>query len=152
MTGAAVVHGVANNGTALTLSFIATFIGPQRMEAEHQFDHYDVKDNLGFTATSVAFDEKAEIVVDLTPSGATRAIVAALNLFPIPIESVTIANCKVTGGFISTNSAVFNGVYSYMGGARAVQTSAEAFKLTGVRLRMFSNAAQNTSLTTTVVG
>ena len=153
ITGVAVLNGVKDNGSAITLSYIASF-QLERMEAEQAFGGYEVKDALGNTVAIVAFDEMGHVTVDLIPSSSTRAIAATLTGLPIPLSSITIGNCLVNTGFTSSGGTppLFNGAHVYRGGARLLQQSGQALKMTGVKLDVWANATQNTALNTTVVG
>ena len=151
ITGQAVLNGVQNNGTPITITGYATFI-LDRMDGEHQWDGYQVKDSLGFDASDVAFNEHFEITIDFTPSGATRAAAAAVPSVPIPLSTVTLANCKVATTFGSSSGQLFNGNYVYKGGTKINFQSAAAGKMTGIRLRKYADPTQNTNMTTFVVG
>lgn len=151
ITGVAVLNGVKDNGSAITLSYIASF-QLERMEGEHQFGGYEIKDALGNTVSIVAFDEMGNITVDLIPSASTRAAAAALPTYPVPLSSITISNCLINTTFASSAVAIFNGAHVYRGGARILQQSGQACKLTGVKLANWANSAQNALLNTTVVG
>ena len=130
ITGQAVLNGVQNNGTPITITGYATFI-LDRMDGEHQWDGYQVKD--------VAFNEHFEITIDFTPSGATRAAAAAVPSVPIPLSTVTLANCKVATTFGSSSGQLFNGNYVYKGGTKINFQSAAAGKMTGIRLRKYAD-------------
>ena len=151
ITGVAVINGVKDNGTAIALSWLATF-QLERMEAEHAFGGYEVKDPLGNVVGIVAYDEMGHVTVDLVPSGTTRAAAAAIPVFLQPLASVTISNVLATTQFASSSVSVFNGAHVYRGGQRAMMQSGQAMKLTGIKLDIWANAAQNSLLNTPVMG
>ena len=152
ITGVAVINGVQGTpGNAVTLSFIATF-QLERMEAEHAFGGYEVKDPLGNVVGIVAYDEMGHVTVDLVPSGSTRAAAAAVPVFLQPLSSVIISNVYAGTNFASSSTSVFNGAHVYRGGQRAMMQSGQAMKLTGIKLDIWANAAQNALLNTIVVG
>lgn len=151
ITGKAVLHGIQNNGTAITITGYATFI-LEKIDSQHQFDKYKVKDELGNDVSAVAFNERNEITIDFTPSGATRAAAAAIPVYPVPLAGITLSNCKTNGDFGSSGAALFNGIYLYEGEARIMQSAGVVCKLTGLKLTRYADATQNTSMTTTVVG
>lgn len=151
INGQAMLIGVQNNGTAITLTGYATFL-LDRAEGDHNFHVIEGKDAIGFDASLAAINEYFEITIDFTPSGATRAAAALIPTVPIPLAAVTIANCKTTGTFGSSTLQLFNGTYVYMGGVKISQQSAQAAKISGLKLRMYANSTQNSLLTTTVVG
>lgn len=153
MTGAAIIHGIPNNGSPISLSYIATFI-LERLEAEHMFEQYKVKDSIGNDASAVGFNERMELTIDLTPSAATQAAAALLVTVPAMLNTVTIANVKANGVFgVLQAQQIFNGTYLYdKGGSRILMQSGQAAKITGMKVVKYSDTTQNTSMTTQVVG
>lgn len=151
ITGQAVLHGIQNNGSLVTLTGYASFI-LDRIEGQHMFDKYKVKDPLGNDTSAVAFNERFEITIDFTPSGATRAAAALIPTVPIPLAAVTLSNCKVQTAFGSSAVKLFDGTYLYEGDARISQQSAVAVKLSGLKLTKYADTSQNTNMTSPVVG
>jgi hypothetical protein len=151
INGQATLIGVQNNGSAITLTGYATFL-LDKVDGDHNFHIIEGKDAIGFDASLAALNEYFEITIDFTPSGATRAAAAAIPVVPIPLAAVVLANLKTNGTFGSSALNLFNGTYVYVGGVKISQQSAQAAKLSGLKLRQYANSAQNTLLTTTVSG
>lgn len=141
-TGAGVVQGVANDGTAISITGYATFL-LKKTDLEHRFDLTEIKDAGGEDATLLAKNEHQEIEIDFVLSGATRAAAAATGVFITPLTKVTLAHFKISA---------FNGDYTYVGGAKINLADVEQGRLTGLRLRKYADSTRNTSLTTTVSG
>ena len=146
LTGIAALNGIQNNGSAITLKGYATFV-IQKLASTHNFDIADLKDERGFDVAAKATNTYKEIDADFTPASTTRALTASfidtLTAALTPLCSVAIANCKVTS---------FNGTYQYRGGGIVTQDASGDVKVTGMKLRKYDDATQNTSLTTVVVG
>ena len=157
LVGQAVLHGIQNDGTQIGISPYATFV-LNKVGGAHIFDMKTLKDETDFTAAMVAVDEANEIDIDLTISAgtaSTRAAAAALAVYPSPLQSVTLSHLKTQGTFASAgNTAVklFDGLFLYIGGAKIDMSQSDFVKLTGMKLKKFANAAQNTSLNTLVTG
>jgi hypothetical protein len=141
-TGTAVVHGIPNGGSAISITGFATFLF-DAAKAGHQFAVSENKDALNFDANLTAVNEFIEVDIDFEPSGATRAAAAAVAVLPTPLSAITLANFKI---------ALFNGVYVYMGGTTVTQMPSGATKFSGMKLRKYADSAQNTALTTTISG
>lgn len=142
-SGIAVIHGITNNGTDITISGYATFLF-ESAKAQHQFDIADIKDAGGNDASAVASNEFCEMDVAFTPSGATRAAAAGVVVFPTPLSCITLANFKL--------SSLFNGRWQYRGGTSIDLQNTGQVKISGLKIRRYVNTTQNTSLTTTVTG
>jgi hypothetical protein len=147
-TGEATTYGIANDGTPITITGYVSFIFDSAKLA-HMFDIDDVKNEIKFTAASIAADEHFDLDVAFTPTGATRAA-AATNaaqtgqvVFPAPLAKVTFNHFKC---------AFFNADYQYRGGTAIDLSQGQPGKVSGMKLRRWADAAQNASLTTTVVG
>ena len=157
LVGQAVLHGIQNDGTQIVCSPYATFV-LNKVTGSHVFEMKSIKDETDFTAAMIAVDEGCEIDIDLTISAGTagtRAAAAALAVFPSPLSSVTLSHLKTQGAFASagnTSVKLFDGSFSYQGGAKVDQSQSDFVKLTGMKLKKWANAAQNTSLTTVVTG
>jgi hypothetical protein len=149
INGQAILHGIPNSGSAITISGYATFL-LDKFELEHMMETYFTKDSQGNDASATAFNEHADITIDFTPSGASQAAVKVIPQFLTPLSAVTIANCEVTAGFESTSVAFLNSAnWFYIGGARFTQTNTGAAKFTGMKLRLYANGTQAASMATT---
>lgn len=140
-TGTAVVHGITNSGSAITLSGFATFI-LQGSGATHKFNLDRILDATKYTASLIATDGHLELDVKFRPSGATRAAAAAVAVFLAPLAKVTLANFKI---------AAFNGDWVYVGDEKISLSNTDAVDLE-LKLEKYDDATQNTALTTTVSG
>jgi hypothetical protein len=138
--GTGLIHGIANNGSAITLEGYATFL-LETAKAGHKFKLDSIEDELGFDATLIATNGHVETTINWTPSGATRAAAAATAAFLTPLATVTLANFKV---------AAFNGDWIYVGD-QSIDLSHGVGKMS-LKLRKYDDSTQNTSLTTTVTG
>lgn len=135
--GTAVVSGITNNGSAITITGFATFIF-DKAKAQHHFDLRDTKDAVGFDVNLAALNEYIEVDLDFEPSGATRAAAAAVAVFPAPLAAITLANFKIS---------LFNAVWVYVGGAALDLDKVANAEMTGLKIRKYADATQNTSLT-----
>jgi hypothetical protein len=157
LVGDAIIHGIRATGSqttgysGITISGYATFI-LDRLEAQHMFDKYKLKNELGFDISGAAFNERSEITIDFTPAAATRAAALLIPDFPLAFSAITIANCAVATGFGAGAAAIFNGVYLYEGDARILQQSGVAVKLNGLKLTKYADSAQNAIMTAIVSG
>jgi len=140
IAGTAVVHGITNSGSAITMTGYATFLYDS-LNAAHNFDIYDVKDGNGYDAASVATNQHLELTINFTPSGATRAASAAVFAFPAALSKVTLANFKISA---------LNGDWQYRGGTSIDLTPTGPAKISSMTIRKYDDATQNSSLTTTV--
>lgn len=139
-TGTGILHGIGNNGSAITMTGYATFT-LETSKAQHKFKLEAVEDELGFDRALIATNANIEVDITWTPSGATRAAAAATAAFLDPLATVTLANFKV---------AEFNGTWVYIGDS-SIDLSHKQAKMM-LKIRKYDDATQNTSLTTTVVG
>jgi len=157
MTGQAVLNGIQNDGTQIGFSPYATFI-LNKVGGNHVFEMKTIKDETDFTAAMIAVDEGNEIDIDLTISAGTsgtRAAAAALCVYPAPLSTIALSHLKTQGAFASTGNTankLFDGNFLYIGGAKLDMSQSDVVKLTGLKMKKFANATQNTSLTTTVTG
>jgi len=138
--GTAIVYGVSDSGTPITMTGFATFILGSG-KATHKFELDRVKDSGKATKALVAADGHLELDITWTPSGTTRAAAAATAVIISPLAKVTLANFKITA---------FNGDWVYVGD-EAIEVGDGAGKMS-LKLEKYDDAAQNTSLTTTVTG
>lgn len=152
LAGKAVLYGIQNDGTAISMTGYATFI-LDALVFKHMFDIRDVKDERGFDTSAVATNEHGEITIDFTPAGATRAAAEAIVALPAPLSSFTLSHVKLqTGVFSGTSVKMFDGAYQYRGGASINLSSSDIVKVSGITLRKYADSTQNTSLVTTVTG
>lgn len=151
IVGNAVIHGLPTNGSAITLTGYASF-QMDKAEAEHMFGSYFTTDNQGNDISATAFNEHADVSVDFTPTAATRAAAALIPAFPSPLSIMTMANLQVNGSFGSTGTYFLNASMLYIGGARITLSAVVAGKITGIKMRTWANAAQNSLMTTLVIG
>ncbi len=139
-TGTAVLHGITNDGSAITIEGYATFI-LDSAKGGHKFKLDAVEDETGFDKCLVATNALVEMDITWMPSGATRAAAAATAAFLTPLAGVTMDNFKVTA---------FNGDWIYVGD-QSIDLSHGVAKMS-LKLRKYDDSEQNTSLSTTVVG
>lgn len=141
--GTGVVQGVANDGTAIAITGYATFL-LQKATLDHIFDLQNVQDAGGFDATLLAINEHMELTIDLVLSGATRAAAAATGVFVAPLAVTTLTHFKIS---------LFNSTkWVYIGGTKIDLSNGDRARLTGFKLRAYSDATQATSLSTIVTG
>ena len=136
--GTGIVHGIRNDGSAITMTGYATFI-LETAKGQHKFKLDNVEDELGFDAALIATNGHVETDITWTPSGATRAAAEATAVFLTPLAKVTLDNFKITA---------FNGDWIYIGD-QSIDLSHKMGKIT-LKVRKYDDATQNTSLTTTV--
>ena len=161
LVGQAVLHGIQNDGTAISVTKYATFI-MTKISAQHMFELKKVKNELDFTTAGVSVDETADITIDLTISGGpsgTRATAAATAVFPAPLSKITLSHVKIQTSFETSNNTsgaagtkIFDGDYSYEGGTTIDLNQSDFAKLTGIKLKKYADSAQNVSMTTPIVG
>lgn len=135
--GTAVIAGITNSGSAITITGFATFLF-DTAQAQHHFDVRDTKDATAYDVNLAASNEYLEVTLDFEPSGATRAAAAAVFVMPSPLAAITLANFKI---------AMFNGAYVYMGDARVDLSKQQNGKISGLKIRKYADSTQNTSLT-----
>jgi hypothetical protein len=138
--GKAVVHGITNGGTAISIAGYATFI-LDSLKGGHKFDLDEVKDELKFDASLIAVNGHLEVTINWKPAGATRAAAAATAVILAPLANVALANFKV---------AAFNGTWIYVGDNEISLSQSPAGM--SIKIRKYDDATQNTSLTTIVTG
>jgi hypothetical protein len=161
LVGQAVLHGIQNDGSAITINKYATFI-MTKISAQHMFELKKVKNELDFTTAAVSVDEGADITIDLTISGGTsgtRTSAAATGIFPAPLTKITLSHVKIQTAFETSNNTsgatgtkIFDGDYSYEGGTTIDLNNADFAKLSGIKLRKYADSAQNVSMTTAITG
>lgn len=138
--GTAVLYGITNDGTPISIEGYATFI-IETTKGSHKFDLEAVKDENGFDKSLIATNGHVEIDITWTPSGATRAAAAATAIFLEPLAKVALDNFKLTQ---------FNDDWVYVGDM-SIDLSHKQAKM-ALKIRKYDDADQNSSLTTTVVG
>src|SRR5262245_33952151 len=135
--GTAVVHGIKNDGTAISIEGYATFL-LESGKAQHKFKQDNVEDEVGFDASLIATNGMVELDIQWTPSGATKAAALATAVFLEPLAKVELANFAVE---------VLNGDWLYIGDG-SIDLSHKTAKL-GLKLRKYDDADQNALLTST---
>jgi hypothetical protein len=136
--GSAVLHGIRNDGSAITIEGYATFL-LESAKLGHKFKLDAVEDELGFDASLVATNAHKEIDVTFVPSGASRAAAEAVATTLNPLAQVTLDNFAVSA---------FNGDWIYVGDA-SIDLSHGPGKVS-LKVRKYDDTTQNTSLSTTV--
>lgn len=139
-SGSAILNGITNNGSAITMSGYATFI-LETAKGNHKFKLEAVEDEIGFDRALIATNPHVEVDINWTPSGATRAAAVDTAVFLEPLAKVTLANFAVDA---------FNGDWVYIGD-QSIDLSHKQGKMS-LKIRKYSDEDQNASLTTTVVG
>ncbi len=137
-TGKAILWGITNSGSAITIEGIASFI-LEGVKGNHKSQIDDVKDETGFDVSLIATNPFMELDVTFTPSGASRAAAAATCTVMDALTKVTLSNFKLEA---------FNGDWVYMGEQSWDLSHKQAKAM--LKLRKYDDAAQNASLTTTV--
>jgi len=154
LVGQAAIHGIQNDGTQIAITGYGTFV-LTKVSGAHTFTMNELMDETDFTTAMDAVNEGHEIEIDLTISGGTagtRASAAALAVYPAPLAKITLSHLKTQGTFATSAVKLFDGDFVYLGGAKIDQAQGDWVKLSGVKLKKWANATQNTSLTTTVTG
>jgi len=139
-TGTAILFGITNSGTPISMMGYATFI-IESTKGSHKFEIDAIKGENNFDMALIATNGHVELDVTWTPSGATRAAAAATAVFLTPLAKVTLANFQADA---------FNGDYVYVGD-QSVELSHKQAKMS-LKVRKYDDAEQNESLTTTVSG
>ena len=137
-TGTAVVYGLANDGTPISIEGYATFISETAKQG-HKFDLDAVKDETNFDASLIATNGHRELDITWTPSGASKTAANATAVFLEPLDKVTLANFAVDS---------FNGDWIYIGDGM-IELNHKQGKMS-MKLRKYDDDDQNASLTTTV--
>jgi len=136
--GDAKVHGIRNNGSAITITGYASFtLDSAKIGSKWKLD--ELQDEVGFTNALIWVDGHYECDVQFMLSGASRAAAEATAVFVTPGAKITMANFAV---------AVLNGDWINMGD-QSIDLSQKQGKLS-MKLRKYVDEDQNTSLTTTV--
>jgi hypothetical protein len=137
-TGTAVLYGITNNGTPISISGYATFL-LETAKGNHKFELDAVKDETNFDASLIASNGHIEADITWTPSGASKAAAAATAVFLEPLAKVTLANFAVDA---------LNGDWIYVGD-QGIDLNHKQGKMT-LKIRKYDDADQNASLTTAV--
>ncbi len=137
-SGTAVLYGITNDGTAISIEGYATFI-IDTAKGNHKFELDSVKDENNFDVSLIATNPYTELDINWTPSGTTRAAAAATAVFLEPLSKVALDHFKVT---------TLNGDYVYIGDC-SIDLSHKQAKMS-LKIRKYDDTAQNASLTTTV--
>jgi hypothetical protein len=138
--GLAQIHGIRNNGSAITIEGYASFL-LDTAKATHKFKVTEGEDENGFDANLTATNAHVEIDLTFRPAGATRDAAEDVAVFLEPLSSVTLANFKIEE---------FNGVWIYIEGG-SIDLS-HATGTMNLKLRKYKDGDQNTSLSATITG
>jgi hypothetical protein len=136
--GDAVLFGMRNDGTAITIEGYATFL-LDGAKLTHKFETEFVKDELNFDAAAIATNAHKEIDLTFVPSGATRDAAETVAACPTPLVKVTLTHFALSD---------YNGDWMYLGDA-AIDLGHGVGKMT-LKLRQYDDDTQNASMTTTV--
>lgn len=138
--GTAVLYGITNLTTAITILGYATFL-PQSVNATQNFEEKVTKDANGADANWTTQNEHSIVKIKFVMSGATRAAAAAIGAFVSPLAKVTLANFLVS---------TLNGDYQNMSGA-TIDLGNEKNGEVDLTLRKYADSTQNTLATGTVI-
>lgn len=146
-TGIATIWGITASGAAISMTGYASFL-LDSVDAAHNGTIEDIKDAVGFDASTVFANGHTDLDITWTPTGATRAAIATSMasmvgssnaVFVLPLSQVALANFKLTA---------FNGNYQYRGTA-TLKLMQGTGKMT-MKIRSYDDATQNSSMVTTV--
>ena len=138
--GQAVLYGIANDGSKITISGYASFI-LQDGKLDHKFKLTAVEDENEADAALVATNENYETTITWIPSGLTRAAVVATVATPTPLQSIVMSHFAVS---------LLNGTWIYVGDA-SVNLTHSTGKMT-LKVRKYVDLIQNASLAANVSG
>lgn len=139
--GEAKLWGITNDGTAFTISTLATF-SIKTASLTHEFRLKDEQDATDYDVAAIATNGMLKATVTVSLAGATRAAAAATGVFLAPLATVTLAHFKLSA---------LNGTWQYAGNQKIDLSSGDVAKLT-LELRKYDDSGQNTVMTTTVTG
>jgi hypothetical protein len=155
-SGKITLFGVVSNGSPLTITGIAG-IGfvLDSIPITHVFESDAVRQEQKFTVNLTATDEAIEIEIDmvLTQAGVTLIkdafnVVAGgttrtniYSVFPAPLARLTLSNWALT---------IYNGKWTYIGGAKLESSAGMPAKFTGMKLRKYADTTQNNLFDTIV--
>jgi hypothetical protein len=138
--GQAVLFGIANDGSKITISGYASFI-LQDGKLDHKFKMTAVEDENEADAALVATNEYYEATITWIPSGASRVAALATVALPVPLQALSMSHFAVN---------LLNGTWIYVGDA-SVNLTHSTGKMS-LKVRQYTNLSQNSSLATTVSG
>lgn len=138
--GTAILHGINNSGSAITMLGYATFV-LDSVKGQHKFGIDAITDEKGFDVSLIAKNAHVETDINWMPSGATRAAAATTTVFLSPLAKVTLANFKV---------AAFNGDWIYFGDETIDLSAGNPGKMS-LKIRKYDDSTQNAALTATPV-
>ena len=136
--GRAYIHGIRNDGSAITITGYASFTIESAKIAQKS-DITTLKDELGFDNAHIATNTHYELDIQFMPSGASKSAANAVATFIDPLTAVTLAHFE---------NDTFNGLYTFMGDS-SIDLSEKQAKMS-LKLRRYADATQNTALATTV--
>ena len=139
-TGKAVLYGISNDGTQISIPGFATFI-LDMVKGGHKFKLTAIEDENDADAALIATNAHLEIDITFTAAGATRAAAAATAVFLTPLSSLALNHFKVSA---------FNGTWIYVGD-ESIDLSHGVAKIS-LKVRKYDDSTQNTSLAATVSG
>ncbi len=140
-TGTATVWGVANDGTAISLTGYATFL-LEGADATHKFRLKEITDANDYDANLIATNQHVEMTLNFKPSGATRSAAAAVAVFIAALAAIVTSHFKIP---------VFNGTWVYVGDETISLKSNDSAAMK-LPVRKYDDATQNASLTSTITG
>jgi hypothetical protein len=138
--GKAVIWGIANDGTVISMTGYATFT-LESAKGSHKFKMDEVKDEAGFDKALIATNGHVELDIIFCPTADTKTLVKDLAVFLAPLAKVTLAHFKI---------ATYNGDWVYVGD-ESIDLSAGKEAKMSLKIRKYDDTAQNDSLTTTVI-
>jgi hypothetical protein len=138
--GKAVLFGITNSGSPITMSGYASFI-LQDGKLTHNFKLTAVEDENEADTALIGTNEHIEETITWTPAGATRQAAADTTALPAPLQKITMSNFKVP---------LLNGDWIYVGGG-TIDVNHAVGKMS-LKLRKYVDDTQNALLTTTVQG
>ncbi len=138
--GRAVLFGIKNDGSPITIEGYATFILTDG-KLDHKFKVTEVTEENESDATLIGTNEHYETTITWTPAGATRAAAVDTVVFPVPLKKLVMTHYAVD---------LLNGDWIYMGDG-TVNITQGVGKMS-LKVRKYVDADQNTLLSTTVQG
>lgn len=136
--GLALVHGIRNDGTAITIEGFASFL-IDSAKVQHKFKVTEGEDETGFDANLTATNAHVELDITFKPAGSTRTVAEGVAAFIEPLAKVTTAHFAI---------AELNRDWIYIEGG-SIDLSHAHGTMT-LKLRSYKDDDQNESLTTTI--
>lgn len=136
--GRARVHGIRNDGAAITMTGYASFT-LDTVKLTRQYDAEFLKDELGFDKTGIATNAHDEMDVSFEPDEATRVAAEAEVVFLAPLAKITFTHFAVP--ICNGDSLVLSG--------QSIDLSMKSAKMT-LKTRRYADSDQNASMVETV--